>query len=126
MGSFLIAMKTTILGRLQQCYDTEEHKRNYLAKNCNLPIDQRSHFYQGLENLSKAIGWNVMFCLFTSFVHLTLGFCPSPIPYSICVACTGGCVSLLAFLTLRIMAEHRDWFKVIENIAQTKLKQEEK
>jgi len=125
MGSFLLAMKTNIISRLQQTYDTEEHRVLYLAINQDLPPEQKSKFYAGLENLSSALGWNVVACLITSILQMTLGFWPHPVPFSICAGSAGACLGLLVYLTAQLMAAHRDWFRTIEKQAQKKLSEEE-
>lgn len=121
MGSFLLAMKTNILSRLKEAYDTEEHKRTYLHINEGVSPDKRSEFYSGLHDLSKAIACNVIFCLVTALLQMTLGFYPHISAFVICIGTAGACLFLLIYLTWILLTEHDNWFKAIEEKALKEL-----
>ena len=121
MGSFLLAMKTNILTRLKESYDCESYRRQYLANNADKPKAEWTRFYAPLERLSKVLGWNVIACLATSLLQMTLGFYPHPVAFGVCVGLAGACLALLGFLTFELMGAHRDWFNTIEKKALEEL-----
>jgi hypothetical protein len=126
MGSFLLALKTNILGRLKETYDTPEYRRIYRASRDKVNSTSAGRYYASLERLSKALGWNIFFCLLTSFFQMTLGFYYSAVAFSICVGTAAGCLILLMYLTYFLMKTHQEWFDKIEKEAQEKLKELDK
>ena len=121
MGSFLLAMKSGILGRLKEAYDSDEYASDYDEK---LALGNRSAadfpYYGPLERLSKALGWNVIFCFLTSFCQMTLGFWNNHFAYAVCVGTAVTCLGLVLYLTAVLMKAHREWFRKIEEDIQKK------
>jgi hypothetical protein len=111
MGSFLIALKTTILGRIKDTYETQAYRDSYRLRKEKNPDEK---YYAGLENLGKALGWNVVLCLVAAFTQMTLGFWSNTIAFSICVGVASCALVLLVRLTLVLMSAHKDWFLKIE------------
>jgi hypothetical protein len=126
MGSFLLALKTNILGRLKETYDTPEYRRIYRASLEKSNSTSASRYYASLERLSKALGWNIFFCLLTALFQMTLGFYFSAVAFAICVGTAAGCLILLMYLTYFLMKTHQEWFDKIEQEAQQKLKELDK
>ncbi|MCW1885541.1 hypothetical protein OKA04_12445 [Luteolibacter flavescens] len=113
MGSFLLAMKTNILARLKESYDTETHRLEFLRRNSFKPRAEWERFYAPLERLSSVLGWNVIACLATSLLQMTMGFWLHPIGFGACVGLAGACLALLTYLTFELMRSHRAWFDTI-------------
>lgn len=114
MGSFLLAMKTNILTRLKESYDSEKYRLEFLRRNSFKPKKDWSRFYAPLERLSRVLGYNVIACLLTSLLQMTLGFYMHPVAFAICVGLAGACLALLTYLTIVLMGAHQDWFNTIE------------
>lgn len=118
MGSFLIALKTTILARVKETYDTQAYKVAFRAKR---QLDPNAKFYGGLQQLGKALGLNLVFCLAVSLLQLTLGFWANPLAFAICVGGPLTCFGLLIRLTIVILDAHKDWFEKIEVDAKAEI-----
>ena len=118
MGSLLLALKTNILARLKESYETDKYRKRYIAAEEG---GKSGRFFEPLERLGKALGWNVIFCLITSFLQMTLGFWSKPIPFAIASGSAAGCLLLLLVLTYQLMIAHENWFEKIEADAQTEL-----
>lgn len=115
MGSFLIALQTNILARIQTTYDTQAHRDAYRAERVNHP---KTRFYAGLEDLGRALSANVVLCLFVSLFQLTLGFWANTTAIAICCGAATACLLFLIRLTFAMMKAHHDWFEKIESEAQ--------
>lgn len=115
MGSFLIALQTNILARIQTTYDTQSHRDAYRSARTSHP---RARFYAGLEELGRALSANVVLCLFVSLFQLTLGFWANPTAIAICCGSATACLLFLIRLTFAMMKAHHDWFEKIESEAQ--------
>lgn len=118
MGSFLVALKTTILSRIKETYDTDQHRITYRAKKQKSP---KIKYYQGLINLGEALGVNIICCLLSALLQMTLGFWKSPLSFAICTGFALATFFLLVMLTLEIVEAHKDWFEKIEQEAQDQL-----
>ena len=111
MGSFLIALKTTILARIKDTYETQAYRDAYRARKVRNPNEK---YYSGLEDLGRALGYNVVLCLFAAFTQMTLGFWANPVALAICVGVASSALILLVRLTFALMSAHKDWFLKIE------------
>jgi hypothetical protein len=120
MGSFLLALKTNILARLKETYETTEYRENYRAHQ-EQKREKADRYFGTLERLSYAIGWNVIFCLTAALAQMTLGFVWKAWAFGICCGLATGTLLLLLYLTCILMAAHREWFQMIEDQAQKKL-----
>lgn len=114
MGSFLLALKTTILARVKETYDTQAYRDAFRAKRAK---DKNAKYYSGLEALGGALGYNVVYCLVAALLQMTLGFWSNPVAFAICVGFALACLGLLIRLTIEILGAHKDWFHKIETDA---------
>ncbi len=121
MGSFLLALKTNILGRLKDTYDTDEYKLIYRAR-LEGTKNSQFRFYETLERLSRSLGWNIYFCLFTALCQMTLGFLFKPWAFAVCAGLAASCLLFLLTLTYYLLSAHKEWFDTIESQMQEKLK----
>lgn len=127
MGSFLLALKTTILARLKDTYDTPKHRTNYrVEKEKQKAGNPKLRYYNSLENLSQALGLNVILCFVTSVTQMTLGFVWTAWAFAICCSLATGTLFLLVYLTTLLMSAHKEWFEMIEEKAQIDLDQLDK
>lgn len=117
MGSFLLALKTNILARVKESYDTPEYLANYRSR----VKSSSARYYGSLEELGTAIGVNVILCLITAFAQMTFGFVETAWAFGICCGLATGCLFLLLYLTRILMSAHQDWFNCIENEKQKKI-----
>jgi hypothetical protein len=111
LGSFLLTLKTTILQRLREGYDTEAYEKRFLilkGKNPSLK------YYGSLERLATALATNVTLSLLTSLFQMTLGFTGRALPVAICLASAFTSILLVFYLTLQMFLSHREWFEKIE------------
>jgi len=122
MGSFLLALKTNILSRLKENYDSPEYRMNYRATR-EQPGNSHAKYYDTLEKLSKALGWNIYYCLITAMSQMTLGFVFMPWAFGVCAGLAAGCLLFLVTLTYYLLSAHNEWFDTIEKQMQATLKQ---
>lgn len=121
MGSFLLALKTNILGRLKETYDTPEYRCEYRADRKNNGVGEKKKYYESLERLSEALGWNIFLCFLTALFQMTLGFVYSFYSPTVCMGFAIGCLMLLMYLTFILMRTHQEWFDLIEGEMQKKI-----
>lgn len=115
MGSFLLTLKTTILARIKETYETQSYRDVFREKRLANPSVK---YFSQLENLGGALGLSVILCLLAACVQLTLGFWWNPIAFGLCTGIAATALMLLIRLTVEIAAAHRDWFNKIEEDAQ--------
>lgn len=111
LGSFLLTLKTTIIQRLKDAYDTDEYADKFLelrAKHKDLL------YYGSLSNLGTALAANICLSLSTSAVQMTLGFVKHPVAISICIGFAATTLGLVLYLTVQMSLAHKDWFRKIE------------
>lgn len=119
MGSFLVALKTNILARIKETYDTQEQLILYQSEKADNP---HARYYEGLFNLGNALGINIISCLISALCQFTLGFWSNSISFAICTGVSISTFLLLLHLTVILMQAHRDWFIKIEKDAQTSIR----
>lgn len=117
MGSFLIALKSSIIARIKETYDTSSHMVHFQSERARNPD---AKFYSGLELLSVALGVNVILCLASSLVQMVFGFIESRWSVSICIGVPVLTFSLLIYLTDIIIKSHRNWFDKMNEEAEEK------
>lgn len=118
LGSFLLTLKTTILQRLKDGFDSEEHKKAYLYHRQTGGV---GGYYDSLSNMSVALSWSVAFSLMSSAIQLTLGFVSHPIAFSLCASLPLSTLGIILFLWREISISHRSWIKKIEEDKQKDL-----
>ena len=123
LGSFLLTLKTTILQRLKDGFDCEEHKENYLYASAN---GGKDGYYHSLCNMSQALALTVVLALLSSACQMTLGFLATPITFGICASLPMATLGVLLFLWWQITGAHQLWLKSIEEKKQQELKKEQK
>src|SRR5262245_5570354 len=81
LGSFLLTLKTAILQRLKDAYDSSEYQTLYLRLRVTCP---KAKYYGSLERLSIALATNIGLSFLTAVLQLTLGFTKFPIAIGTC------------------------------------------
>ncbi len=118
LGSFLLTLKTTILQRLREAYETDDYRDRYLRLRETLP---KARYYGSLERLSLALATNVGFALTTSLLQMSFGFVRAAWSVAICIGFAVVSLFLVLFLTVQMFLAHREWFDKIEKEQQDKL-----
>lgn len=111
LGSFLLTLKTTILQRLKDGFDSKEHEDAYLY---NIENGGSGAYYESLANMSVALSWAVFFSLGTSACQMTIGFVNSTWAFGVCAAMPASTLIWITFLWREISIAHRGWIKKIE------------
>jgi len=119
LGSFLLTLKTAILQRLKDAYDSETYKTLYLRLKVSCPD---AKYYGSLERLGTALATNIVFSFLTAVLQLTIGFIKSAITVGLCVGIAATTISLIFYLSIQMFLAHREWFSKIEAEKQEDLK----
>jgi hypothetical protein len=122
LGSFLLALKTNIIQRLQAAYDCEEYETLYLLSRETRPD---APYYGGLSRLAQALSLNVASSLITSISQMSFGFVGVPWAVAICFTMAALTLGLSLYLWLQIVLAHRVWFRTIEIKKQDEIAKKE-
>jgi hypothetical protein len=122
LGSFLLTLKTTILQRLKEAFNTKQQRFLYRAFRAENP---ERRFYASLENISAALALNILLALGSSAIQMSLGFLEHPLPLAICIAAPITTLIFVFYLTFQIFSVHREWFKHIEDEVQCQIQKED-
>lgn len=118
VGGFLLTLKTTILLRIKEIYDTEQYLNDWQnfqeqRRRAN-PAAQATDYYGPLRNLGIGLLANVVLTLVSAMLQVTLGFVNQYWAVGICLGFAASTLLLLLFLWWQIAANLMHWFKVIE------------
>ena len=119
LGSSLQTLKTAILQRLKDAYDSPSYQELYLRLRVTAP---NAKYYGSLERLSIALALNIGLSFLTAALQLTLGFTKSPVTIGICLGFPAATILLVFYLSAQMFLAHREWFKKIETEKQESLK----
>lgn len=122
LGSFLLTLKTTVLQRLKEGFDSDKHKKNYILLKA---AGNRGKYYGSLHNMSVAIAACVFSSLITSAIQMTVGFITHPLAFAFCASSATTTLGLVLYLWREITANHRLWLTKIEDEMQAKLADED-
>lgn len=111
LGSFLLALKTNIVQRLQAAYESAEHENNYMLLR---ETNRNALYYGGLSRLAQALALNVASAIVASISQMAFGFVGTPWATSLCFTTAAVTLGLSLYLWLQIVMAHRDWFDSIE------------
>jgi hypothetical protein len=75
LGSFLLTLKSAILQRLKDSFDTEYEAKLYIRNHKKNP---KRTYYASLENMSIALSASIFAAFFSALLQLTLGFVCHP------------------------------------------------
>lgn len=114
LGSFLLTLKTSILQRLREGYDTKSHEETYLSYRRNLKRGKPARYYQGLCDLSFALAAAMGSSIVTSLLQVTMGFVKSPWSTAICVGTAAFSAATVLILNVAIFRAHKQWVEYIE------------
>lgn len=118
MASFLLTLKSTILQRLKDGFDSAKHQEAYrIAKEHGV----EGRYYESLSNMSSALSITVFMALVASCSQLTLGFIRSAFTFAFCVSLPFVTLVLLIHLWRQISLAHNKWIDKIEDETQKKL-----
>jgi hypothetical protein len=113
VGSFLLTLKTAILQRLKDGFDTERYADRYRAhkeENPNLDVK----YYGSLRRLSTALAAAIFLCFLSSIMQMSLGFIPHATATLACLVAATLAIFLVLFLTREMFIAHNEWFDKIE------------
>lgn len=126
LGSFLLTLKTTILQRLREGYDTEDHEKIYCyhvrqekesaALSGRTPKPRK--YYQGLHDLSVALSLGMTTTIISSLLQVTLGFFGELWSTVICVGVAAFAALTVLYMTWHIFLAHQQWIGFIEKAKQ--------
>lgn len=119
LGSFLLTLKTTILQRLKEGFDSIEHEKAFLYHRDN---GGKKGYYESLANMSTALSMAVFFALTSSALQMTAGFIQQRWAFAICAATPAATLILIIFLWREISLAHKNWIRKIEEDKETYLK----
>lgn len=111
VGSFLLTLKTTVLQRLKDGFDSQAHKQAYESYQRK---GGKESYYSSLCNMSTAIACCVFSSLLTSAVQMTLGFISDPWAFGLCVAAPSVSLFQILILWFEITKAHQLWLQKIE------------
>jgi hypothetical protein len=118
LGSFLLTLKTTILQRLKEGFDSPEHEKRYLYVVANGIVGD---YYASLFRMSSAIATCVVLSLISSLGQMTIGFIRGKWSFALCVAFPATTLLAVLYLWLQIVSAHTLWLKSIETKKQSDL-----
>lgn len=132
LGSFLLTLKTSILQRLREGYETEDHVDTYrahvreeaarAARQGREPKPMK--FYQGLHDLSVALSLCMSTTIISSLLQVTLGFWGEAWSTAICVGAAAFAALTVFYMTLMIFLAHKQWIEIIEKAKQKEIAKE--
>jgi hypothetical protein len=118
LGSFLLTLKTAILQRLKESFDTKEEARLYIR---HLKKDPHRRYYASLENMSVALSASIFAAFLSALLQLTLGFVCHPFAVAVSLASAVTTFALVIYLWWEIAKTHRKWLSKIEAERQVEL-----
>lgn len=126
LGSFLLTLKTSILQRLREGYDTKDHEEIYryhvreemrsAALSGRAPNPKK--YYQGLHDLSVALSLGMTTTIISSLLQVTLGFVGEAWSTAICVGMAAFAAVTVLYMTFMIFLAHKQWIEIIEKAKQ--------
>lgn len=123
LGSFLLALKSTMLQRLKEGFDSKEYKRIYEYHIAN---GGTGEYYESLKNISLALATCVPMALVSSAIQMTLGFSSHPVAFAVCAAIPTVTLLLVLFMWHQITKAHGYWLDKIEDDKQAELLKQHK
>jgi hypothetical protein len=119
LGSFMLTLKSAILSRLKEGFDSERFVTSYLN---SLPSDDdlseersdRPHYYQTLRNFAAALTGTIILSLTTAVIQMTAGFIQQAWTLGLSVGSAVTTLGLVLFLTKEMFMCQREWFGKIE------------
>jgi ABC-type multidrug transport system fused ATPase/permease subunit len=118
LGSFLLTLKSAILQRLKDSFDTVEEARLYIR---HLKKQPNRHYYSSLENMSVALSASIFMAFVSALLQLTLGFVSHPFAIGISLSSAITTFALVMYLWREIARTHRKWLSKIEAERQVEL-----
>jgi hypothetical protein len=119
LGSFLLTLKTTILQRLKDGFDSQQHEKAYLY---HVENGGKQGYYESLANMSTALSLAVFFALGSSMFQMTFGFINKAWAFALCVATPIGTLLVITYLWREITLAHQGWISKIEEDKAADLK----
>ena len=119
IGSFLLTLKTAILQRLKEGFDTKNYTRRFLDYRVNEP---QASYYASLKRLSNALASAIFLCFIASFLQMSLGFYAHSSAVLSCLFFAALALFVVMYLTTEIFLAHQEWFKKIEDDRMEQLK----
>lgn len=119
LGSFLLALQTTILMRLKtDLYDKDAYKARVKRMNELNPEGNKISVYGPLKRLGSFLIQSVLLALGASVAQMTIGFIPHPAASAFCIGLAASAISMV-FLAWREMRHNlEDWFDFLEKEEQ--------
>lgn len=118
VGSFLLTLKTAILQRLKEGFDSAAHRENYLLFKKKNPD---AEYYSSLRNMSVALSACIVLAFLGAAAQFSLGFVCHPIATAICLTAGITTLIMLIYLWMQIAGAHRLWLDGIEDAKQKEL-----
>lgn len=126
IGGFLLTLKTSILLRIKEIYDSPGHEKNWRIYRDQLIRNNSSAkprgFYYGFQNLGVALLANVVMSLSSAILQVTVGFINRPWAIGVCLGFAATALILLLFLWFQIASNLMRWFTMIEDNKQEQLR----
>lgn len=119
LGSFLLTLKTAILQRLKDGFDSKSHEDAYLY-HCDSG-GEPGKYYESLDNMSTALSSAVFFSLLSAACQMTFGFSAKPWAFALCAATPTTTLLVILFLWYEISQAHKKWITKIEEDKKTAL-----
>jgi phosphoglycerol transferase MdoB-like AlkP superfamily enzyme len=118
LGSFLLTLKSAILQRLKDSFDTDEEAKLYIR---HLKKQPNRRYYHGLENMSVALSASIFMAFVSALLQLTVGFVSNPFAVAINLSSAITTFALVMYLWREIAKTHRKWLSKIEAERQVEL-----
>jgi hypothetical protein len=119
LGSFLLTMKTNMLQRLKEAFDSPHHEAVYRQHRA---ANSGAKYYAGLGRMSRALAACVPMALVSSALQMTLGWCANRWLFALCVAAPTITLCFVLYLWFEISQAHRMWLDKIEHDKTESLK----
>jgi uncharacterized ion transporter superfamily protein YfcC len=111
LGSFLLTLKTALLQRLKEGFDSSKHKEAYERI---VRKDSSAKYYNSLHNASFALSASVLLCFGSSLLQMVLGFVSAAWAVAICCALPLVTMLTVGLLWWQLSAAHSLWLDKIE------------
>lgn len=112
LGSFLLTLKTAILQRLKDGFDSKAHEEAYLYR-CET-TSEPGRYYESLGNMSVALSSAVFFSLLSAACQMTFGFVKNDWAFALCAAMPTTTLLMILYLWREISLAHKNWITKIE------------